>query len=190
MTTEFKYIAIAPINDEMADVIRMYAAHVEAVLCRTSPPATFEKPYVTFHPPIRTTNLIRLLGAVEGPTRTATVSRMRFIGLDLFGRADHRFVTLPLTVPLGASGLWWELNRNIMIHKDFVHGAYDYDNTLHTTLAKDIDEVVARRAQSFLRKIYIEPADIVIDCIEVHRKPVTAGGTWELVERYPLLPAL
>lgn len=188
-TIEHKYIAIAPIGDPMADIILAYSDHAEVTLGRSRPHRSFEKPYATFHPPVRCVKPDRFLGAVEGPTKTASVSRMRFTGIDIYGRGDVRFVTLPFTVPLGPSGLWWELSRNVMVQAEFLHGEYDYDNTLHTTLAKDLTAEQARLAWPTLRRIAIEPADVVIDRIEVHRKPDSPGGSWERIATFPLQPA-
>ena len=179
---DFKHIVLFPLRDELGERILNYMDQV-AAYTRLDPPHRKLLPHVTFHRPIEGINESRLVNLVAGMATMTHVTRMRYAGLDSFGM---NYIVLPIQATQAVAALWAAITTLLSTFPEYEHGPYDHDNTLQISLAGGTHKVFSR-AWPHISRMHVEPRDIVVDCLEIHRKPVE-GGAWEFLQRFDLQP--
>lgn len=182
MTIQYKHIVIFALTGELLDRIKNYMDWI-ATYTKVAPPHLKLVPHVTFHRPIAGIDEQRLVKTVSGMTDLMYQTRMRYSGLDCFGK---NFIVLPIHATQPAAALWASITTLVSTFPGYAHGPYDHDNTLHVSLAGGICKTFDA-AWPHIKKIEVEPRDILVDSLEIHRKPIE-GGSWELLQAFPLSP--
>lgn len=183
MTTKYKYIASIPITGEPCERVINYMDQI-ATYTKVPPPHIKMAPHVTLHRPIAGISKTDLAKLVDGLSQLVfKKARIRYSGMDCFGT---NFIVLPIHASRTVAEIWTDMNEQLRRFAEYEHGPFDHDNTLHVSLAGGIHQVFARSWPSIEKmKMSIEPRDINVEYLELHRKPLE-GGSWEQIERFTL----
>ncbi len=178
---KYKYLILFPIPNPYKDKIIALMDHIESL---TGIPAPHKKiiPHMTFHSPIKELSAERILSLTESMVLQISQTRIVTNNLFAFGK---QYIVLPAHATRGVASLWVGINDLLTRLPHYEHGPYDYENTLHITIANhmfaDFDWLWPK-----LQNEPTEVMEIPVQIVEVWKKGLEEGQQWQKIKDYEL----
>ncbi|HTH92877.1 MAG TPA: hypothetical protein VL576_00120 [Candidatus Paceibacterota bacterium] len=179
---KYKYIVIFPIPDpyleriiEIMDIIALYTG--------IEPPYKRLVPHITFHRPIENIEEEVIKDFVKSMVLQMRRTRITISDLFPFGK---QYIVFPVHATRAVAEFWVGINYLLSRLKEYVHGEFDHDNTLHISVAEKTSDVFDEVWPTIKKMVSFDPMNIPVGKIAIYRKPIdpSENGNWELVVHY------
>ncbi|MEK7646995.1 MAG: hypothetical protein AAB378_01300 [Patescibacteria group bacterium] len=180
MSDSCKYIVIFPVPEPVLSELNGFMDKI-AEHTHILPPYKKMIPHVTFHRPIVGISEFKLKNLVESMALQMRQTRMTTCGFFPFGK---QYIVLPIQATRGLATLWVGVNDLLARLPEYEHGEYDWDNTLHITVAEKTS-VVFDEVWPKIKLIDIPTFTISVDRVDVWGKPLV-GGFWKKIAYYSI----
>ena len=134
-----KYMLSFPIEEE--PYCGIICSLMDKISVLTGRPPLYEKlyPHITFHRPISGIDESVIKKITEGSILThLRQTRISISSIHHFGK---QYIVLPVNATRAIADFWVNLSSLLSQIPEYEHGLYDYDNTLHITLAEKTHEI-------------------------------------------------
>lgn len=180
MSESYKYVVIFPAPESAMLELHLLMDKI-AEHTHISPPYKKMISHVTLHRPITGISEFKLKNLVESMALQMRQTRMTTCGFFPFGK---QYIVLPIQTTRGLAALWVGLNDLLARLPEYEHGEYDWDNTLHITVAEKTSAIFDE-AWPKIKLIDIPTFTMLVDRVDLWRKPF-AGGFWEKIASFSI----
>lgn len=182
MAEAYSYLVLSPIPEPHRSSIEKIMDEISGYAGR-APLYTHIIPHITFHRPFEGVSEEKICASVERAASEAHKATFTLGNPLPFGK---HYVVLPVHVSLGLASLWVLVNRHLADLPAYKRGQYDFENTLHVTLAEKtapVFDVLWKK----VRNISIPEMKIRVDTLAVYRKPIAArDAEWKECASYSI----
>ena len=177
---KYKYLIVFPIPEPFNAEICLL---MDKVSKYTKIPPPYKKlgPHITFHRPIEEVDEETIKNLTKSMVLQIKQTRVSVSSFFPFGK---QYVVLLAHATIRLATLWAGITKLVSCLPQYVHGEFDYDNTLHITIAEKTSGVFDS-VWPKIKTLSIEPMTIPVERIVLYKKP-TDGGVWEKVEEYTI----
>ncbi len=179
---KYKYIVLFPVPVPYRRRIEELM-NIAAVYTGIPPPSTKLRPHITFHRPIEGIDEEKLKHLVQSMVLQISKSRVTASGIYHFGK---EYIVLPVHATIEVAYLWVGLMKLLSSLPEYRHGPFDYDNTLHVTIAEKTTAVF----DTVYPRLHGAPFDamtIPVTTLEIHRKVIgTEDAAYEKFMEYKI----
>jgi len=178
----YKYIIIFPVDEEpFYGEMREIMDRV-ATISKLPPPYLKIIPHITFHRPIVGVDEEVIKNIVMGVTLHIRQTRITVNHLYHFGK---QYIVLPVQTTRIIANFWVSVNHLLSELSEYEHGEYDQDNTLHITVAEKTSAIFDE-IWPLVKNYVDEEITIPVTKIEIHRKLLEGGSSWEKIAEYQI----
>jgi 2'-5' RNA ligase len=179
MNIRYKYLIVVRVPEPANKIIRSLMDKVSGY---TGTDPLYKKLFVhiTLHKPlygIEEEKLKNIISSVVQKMERATV------GLASFHPFGRQYIVLPVIANTGFMIAFIELVKLIMPLRDYEHGEYDFNNTLHITIAEKISPIFSR-IWPHIHKMPYRALEFELTTLALLRKPIHHDGLWEVVQEF------
>jgi hypothetical protein len=178
---EYKYLVLFPVPKPHKVMIERLAEKVSAHTGLPSPYRGELGPHMTFHRPIEGIEEDVVLTLAKSVSLQCKPTRVTVDRLAHFGK---HYIVLPVQTTLANAYFWVRLTAIFAEQPEYEHGPFDFDNTLHISIASKTSEIFDK-AWPMVRAISVSEMNIPMDKVALCRKPLS-GGDWEKIAEFNL----